>query len=374
MALLSPESAYQQAVSRPGFQWDPDQEQAVVALEMCYQAIHSATKGDIRGVYLCGPVGRGKTWLMDMFQRGLKVSSRRQHFHHFMQWVHRRLFTLSGIADPLSALAQELASEVRVLCFDELFVNDIADAMLLGRLFRAMFKAGVVMVATSNLAPEDLYADGFNRGRFVPAIASLQRHMQVVHVGGTQDHRRHPGVHHPRYWVSDPTAIQGVFNRLSGSASVSEVPLTLGTRQLRVVCFSEIAVWVKFYDLCDQPFAAADFINLCDRFQAILLENLPNLSALQKPARIARGTEDGANYIPTGDRELPCLSVKDDSIRRFIALVDECYDRRVPLYIEASVPLSALYIEGYLKHPFQRTLSRLQEMQLQRFKEDDNQP
>jgi len=126
-------------------------------------------------------------------------------------------------------------------------------------------------------------------------------------------------------------------------------------------------IWCRFADLCDQPISALDFIALCDRFSVIVLSEVPALSGQQKPGTIARGTEDGVERVAAGDRELPALAAHDDSVRRFIALVDECYDRRVPLYLEAQVPLEALYTEGYLAFPFRRTLSRLQEMQLQRF-------
>lgn len=367
MTSSSPEQAYQQAKARHGFFPDPSQERAVCVLEACYRALHADASRHCTGAYLWGPVGRGKTWLMDAFHRGLKVPSRRQHFHHFMQWVHRRLFALTGTADPLLELAAELAREIRVLCFDELFVSDIGDAMLLGRLFQAMFDAGVVVVATSNQPPEHLYAEGFNRERFLPAIAALRRYMQVIEVDGGQDHRQHPGADHTRYWVADPDALPTVFAQLSGALSVAEQSLLVGDRQLNVVRYSAAAIWLHFTDLCGQPFAAADFIALCDRFPAILLGNVPNLSASQRPTKIARGTEDSVERVAAGDRELPALSITDDSVRRFIALVDECYDRRVPLYIEAAVPLSALYTEGHLTFPFRRTLSRLHEMQLQRF-------
>lgn len=368
MPSLSPELAYQQAKSQRGFVSDPSQTYAVQALENCHRALHATLPEHCLGVYLWGPVGRGKTWLMDIFHRSLKVPSRRQHFHHFMQWVHRRLFVLTGKADPLRELAAELAKDIRVLCFDELFVNDIGDAMLLGRLFQAMFDAGVVVVTTSNQPPEKLYADGFNRERFLPAIAAMQRHMLMVEVDGGQDHRQHPGEGHTRYWVNDPDVLAAVFAQLSAELPVAQQSLRLGDRVLSAVRYSSAAVWLRFHDLCEQPFAAADFIALCDRFPAILLGNVPNLSASPRPAKIARGTEDGVERIAAGDRELPALSMTDDSVRRFIALVDECYDRRVPLYIEAAVSLSALYTEGHLTFPFRRALSRLQEMQLQRFK------
>ena len=141
----------------------------------------------------------------------------------------------------------------------------------------------------------------------------------------------------------------------------------VGSRRIVTVQSSETVLWCRYADLCEQPLAAMDFMQLCDRYSAILLGEVPRLSASTRPGRIARGTEDGAQRVEAGDRELPALSVHDDSVRRFIALVDECYDRKVPLYIEARVPLAELYTEGYLEFAFRRTLSRLQEMQLQRF-------
>jgi len=371
MDCSSPLAAYQQAIDRDGFKSDPAQWLAAQALHDCHQALHHAAPANpTRGVYLWGPVGRGKTWLMDSFYKGLKVTARRQHFHHFMRWVHRRLFQLTGTPDPLQALAVELAREVRVLCFDELFVSDIGDAIILGRLFQVMLEQGVVLVATSNQPPELLYAEGFNRERFLPAVAALQRHMQVVSIDGQEDHRLHPGVTHSRYWLATaglPSVLNRHFSELAAGKPSSEQPLALGARSVQTVRHCEDVLWCRFSDLCEQPLATQDFIALCDRFRAILLSEVPNLSSPQRAAKIARGTEDGVERVHAGDRQLPALSVKDDSVRRFIALVDECYDRKVPLYLEAQVPLAELYTEGYLSFAFRRSLSRLQEMQLERF-------
>ncbi|MFP6851283.1 MAG: cell division protein ZapE [Pseudomonas sp.] len=367
----SPLTAYQHAIDHDGFKSDPAQWLAAQALHDCQQALQqNPTNQAVHGVYLWGPVGRGKTWLMDIFYKGLQVPARRQHFHHFMRWVHMRLFQLTGTPDPLQALAVELSHEVRVLCFDELFVNDIGDAIILGRLFQVMFEQGVVLVATSNQPPELLYAEGFNRERFLPAVAALQRHMQVVSIDGEQDHRLHPGTAQIRYWVATPglpSVLSRQFSELAAGKPSSDQPLSVGTRTVAIVRSCADVLWCRFTDLCDQPLAAQDFIALCDRFRAILLSEVPNLSSAQREAKIARGTEDGVERVHAGDRQLPALSVKDDSVRRFIALVDECYDRKVPLYLEAQVPLAELYTEGYLSFAFRRTLSRLQEMQLQRF-------
>ena len=368
MRGMTPESLYHKALAERGYVPDPAQAAAVAALQACFDALHQGKP--TQGLYLWGPVGRGKTWLMDLFHRSLQLPARRQHFHHFMAWVHQRLFQLNGTADPLAALARALAEEIRVLCFDELFVSDIGDAIILGRLFQVLFDHGVVIVATSNQPPDQLYRDGFNRERFLPAIAAIEQHMRVLAVAGEQDHRLHPGLQQQRYWVSEagqPSALAEVFCQLSPADPGSEQPLQLGSRRIGVLRRSTQALWCHFSALCEQPLAAMDFMALCDRFPAILVSGIPALGGVQQAGRIARGTEDGAARVEAGDRQLPTLAPKDDSVRRFIALVDECYDRRVLLYLEAEVPLEALYTQGYLAFPYQRTLSRLREMQLQRF-------
>lgn len=369
MNVESPLSAWQRAIEEQGFVHDPAQWQTVQALQLCHEALHQGSKS-VNGVYLWGPVGRGKTWLMDQFYQSLRVPARRQHFHHFMQWVHKRLFQLIGTSDPLKALAQDLGKELKVLCFDELFVNDIGDAIILGRLFQVMFDEGVVLVCTSNQPPEQLYGHGFNRDRFTPAISAILNHMQVVSVDGVEDHRLHPGIAHQRYWVAQPSlpsVMPKVFEGMTQGVTVSDQPMPVGHRLLSVVRASDAVLWCNFHDLCEQPLAATEFMEICDRFKVILLSDVPCLSAEQREGKIARGTEDGAVKVDAGDRELPQLSRFDDSVRRFIALIDECYDRKVPVCIEAQVPMDQLYTQGYLEFAFRRTFSRLQEMQLQRF-------
>ena len=368
MSSDTPLALYQQAIRDQGFVADPAQLAAVQALQACFDAVQHGQP--VRGVYLWGPVGRGKTWLMDQFHHCLTIPARRQHFHHFMRWTHQRLFQLNGTADPLQSLARSLAEEIRVLCFDELFVNDIGDAIILGRLFQVLFEAGVVVVATSNLPPQQLYADGFNRERFLPAITAIEAHMTVVPVHGEQDHRLHPGAGQQRYWVrqpDQPCALAAVFDQLSGDLPSTHADLEVGYRTVQVVRRSAKVLWCDYPHLCEEPLAAMEFMALCEQFEAILLSGVPALGAPMQAGRIARGTEDGAERVVAGDRELPQLSPKDNGVRRFIALVDECYDQRVALYLEAEVPLEALYTEGYLEFPFRRTLSRLREMQLQRF-------
>ncbi|WMC11232.1 cell division protein ZapE [Oceanimonas pelagia] len=367
MNPLSPYSAWLSALES-GFADDAAQHHAVEWLEGCYRGVLANEPG-ARGVYLWGPVGRGKTWLMDQFftsLQGAGVPARRLHFHHFMQQLHKRLFQLTGTEDPLQVLARELSAEIRVLCLDELFVSDIGDAMLLGRLLRHLFEQGLVLLMTSNQSPESLYEDGFNREQFLPAVAAITRHMRVVPVQGEQDHRLHPGRLHQRYWVNEPEALATLFEQLTGTAKNTE-PLTLGNRLIPVLGRNKRVLWCRYAELCEQPLAAQDFIALCDRFDHVLLSELPRLSCNSRQAAIARGTEDGATQVAAGDRILPVLSRQDDGVRRFIALVDECYDRGIPLYIDAAVAMDELYADGALVFPFRRTLSRLKEMQLVRF-------
>lgn len=363
----SPLQAYKQALAQ-GFIDDPAQRHAVEVLQACYAALHNGA--DARGVYLWGRVGRGKTWLMDQFYRSLRVPARRQHFHRFMQDIHQRLFRLTGTAEPLQAIADELRSEIQVLCFDELFVSDIADAMILGGLFQALFDRGLVIVATSNQPPAELYNDGFNREQFLPAIAAIEQAMQEVQVDGEQDHRLHEGKQTQRYWVKtaqSSSEFKQLFNQLSAGQVIEQGAIKLGSRSLATQAYSDTVLWCEFAAICEQPFAALDFIAVCDRFQHLLLSSVPVLGGQQQAAKIARGTEDAAQRVVAGDRQLPNLAKNDDSVRRFIALIDECYDRRIPVYIEAAVPLDALYTEGYLAFAFRRTYSRLREMQLESF-------
>lgn len=365
MPKLSPLTRYNKACAE-GFIADSAQAAAIDVLENCYNQLQNNLP--TLGVYLHGPVGRGKTWMMDVFFASLSVPAKRQHFHHFTRWMHQRLFQLIGTPDPLTQLAKELKQEVDVLCFDELFVHDIGDAMLLGGLFQRLFAQNLVLVCTSNNSPDDLYNPGFNRESFLPAIASIKQHMQVVGVDGGQDHRLHKAPKLQRYWVKnkqdDP--LRQVFYQLAQGA-VKTGKLQLAQRQIDTLAYSDNILYCRFAQLCDVPLAAQDFIELAGRFSAIFLTNVPCLSAEQQAAKIARGTEDAVEQVKAGDRLLPQLAKHDDSVRRFIALVDECYDQRVPLYIEADVDMQALYTEGYLAFSFQRTLSRLQEMQQARF-------
>lgn len=223
-------------------------------------------------------------------------------------------------------------------------------------------------MSTSNQPPDELYKDGFNRERLLPAIAAIKQCLQVVGVEGSQDHRLHPGKRQQRYWVNQPKALENAFSaRLNEAEQAHSDPLLLGHRQITVVQRSQHALWCRYDDLCEQKLASQDFIELCDHFSHVFLSEMPRLTGAGQQTAIVRGTEDGVMQVEAGDRQLPALSHQDDGVRRFIALVDECYDRSVTLYLDAAVPLNELYGNGALAFPFRRTLSRLQEMQLQRF-------
>lgn len=272
----SPLAAYRRILAQGERLPDAAQEAAVLRLEACHAALLASRP--TRGLYLWGPVGRGKTWLLDLFHASLPVPAHRQHFHHFMRWVHQRQFQLSGTRDPLQVLARELAAEVRVLCFDELFVSDIGDAILVGGLLRALLDQGLVLVVTSNQPPEQLYAGGFNRERLLPAIAALQAQLDVLEVDGGQDHRLHQGHAEPRFWVDDPTALATTFARLTAGEAVTTAPLILGERALPVVQRASGAIWLDFTVLCQGAWATTDYMDLCTRFPALLLSGVPCLS------------------------------------------------------------------------------------------------
>ncbi|WP_462383640.1 cell division protein ZapE [Pseudomonas sp. Marseille-QA0892] len=335
---------YHSAIANGTIVSDASQAAAVQILHDCRTALRSGTPSG--GVYLWGPVGRGKTWLMDAFHQSLDVPARREHFHHFMQWVHRELFVLTGTADPLKTLAQRLAKEARVLCFDELQVTDIGDAMLLGRLFQALFEQGLVLVSTSNLPPDGLYEDGFNRDRFLPAIEAIKANTQVVALDCGNDYRLIPGHGHQRYWADNDA--EGFLAALQQFGAL-EPPATLGVgrRDLRLQGKAGRAVWFAFAELCQAPRSATDYIELCEHFCALFVSEVPVLGGEVRETRIARGTEDAPQRVPAGDRALPSMARHDDSVRRFIALVDECYDRRVPLFVQACTPIEGLYENGH---------------------------
>lgn len=331
---------------------DPAQEKAVQALAALQRELAKASgektgwlsrwfaskPAPVRGLYFWGGVGRGKTYLMDLFFDSLPFEQKqRLHFHRFMHWLHGELKRRKGEANPLTAIGTELAGRTRVLCFDEFFVTDIGDAMLLAGLLEAMFANGMTLVATSNIPPPKLYENGLARDNFLPAIALLEQHCLVMNVDGGTDYRLRDLQEHGVYLTPDDSAADAVlaqrFTSLCGHEHRTE-PLEVNDRAIHAKRWGDGAAWFDFAALCESARAQADYIELARLFPNVLVSQVPAL---------------------TGD--------KDDAARRFISLVDEFYERRVKLTLAAAVPLEQLYRGERLAFPFERTRSRLQEMQ-----------
>jgi cell division protein ZapE len=293
----------------------------------------------VPGIYLWGGVGRGKTFLMDLFFETLALESKRRvHFHRIMKDVHERLGALPDIEDPLATVARDMAAEARVLCFDEFFVSDIGDAMILGRLLRCLFERGVTLVATSNSRPDDLYRDGLQRRRFVPAIEALNPHTRVVELTGDTDYRLKLLQQAGTYLTPDDASARArlrEFFRESASSQVEEDhELDVNGRKLRACRCAKGIAWFDFAELCDGPRSQADYIEIARWYPTIIVSGVPELSEL-----------------------------REDQARRFIALVDEFYDRHVKLILSAERPADELYTGKRLRFEFERTVSRLIEMQ-----------
>jgi cell division protein ZapE len=299
----------------------------------------SSAADPVRGVYLWGSVGRGKTFLMDLFFESLPFAKkRRRHFHRFMAETHGALKALADREDPLSAIAEQLAAETRVLCFDELAVTDVADAMILGRLFAGLFERGVTLAATSNIEPDQLYKGGLQRQRFLPTIALLKRRMDVVHVDGAVDYRlrvlERADVFQIPGGADADARLNEYFEAIAPDEGDRGGVLELFGRPLTYRRAADGVIWFDFRALCAGPRSQDDYLELSRLSQTVLVSDVPQFD---------RGREDEA--------------------RRFIALVDEFYDRRVKLIVSAAARPSELYAGALLRHEFQRTASRLEEMQ-----------
>jgi len=366
---------------------DPSQQAAILALDDLFghlTKLNAASRSPIKGVYLWGDVGRGKTYLMDMFYDCLPDEGKvRLHFHRFMARIHQELNEHSGEQDPLVRIANDLARTCRVLCFDEFFVSDIADAMILAGLFECLFKQGVVLVATSNIPIEDLYKNGLARHKFLPCIALLQKHTEMLHLNGKRDHRLHltnAEINTPASRAASPLnmGIKGeidfdaIFMGLTQTISPEDIhtsSLTICHRDIPVIRAtksdqSNKVAWFDFNVLCAGYRSQLDYMEIANRFNTVMLSDVPYLGSEMRGWIKARGTEDGvgANQaMSTGERVVSYAS-NDDSARRFISLIDELYDQGVTLFLSSDVSLSELYKEGALTFEFRRTYSRLMEM------------
>jgi cell division protein ZapE len=359
-----PGAIYAAGVDSGRWQRDPAQEAALVELDRIHAALvgrvddglfariaRQFRRDDVpRGLYLWGGVGRGKTFLVDLFYEHLPLAQKRRvHFHRFMGEVHARIRDLGERSDPLSEVAAGYAASLRVLCLDEFFVSDIGDAMILGRLLEQLFARGVVLVTTSNTEPANLYRDGLQRARFLPAIALLQRHCVVQHLQSPHDYRlrtltQAPTYHHPLGAAAE-SAIEACYERLTLDTVRDGEPLLINERRIDTVDSAEGVAWFEFAALCEGPRAVADYIEIARDFHTVVLANVP---------RFDRGNEDAA--------------------LRFVHLVDEFYDRNVNLILSAAVAPDALYAGDRHAFAFERTTSRLIEMQSEAYLAREHRP
>jgi cell division protein ZapE len=299
----------------------------------------------IRGLYIWGGVGRGKTYLMDLFFDALPGESKmRTHFHRFMQRVHRDLASLQGQKNPLAQIAEQIALESRVLCFDEFFVRDIGDAMILAGLLEALFERQVILVATSNIEPSRLYEDGLQRERFLPAISLIERHTTTVEVRSGVDYRlrslTQATLYHCPITSETEAKLKECFLELTPESTQMHkaAEIEILDRRISTRYCSKDVVWFDFDQICEGARSAFDYIELAKIYHAVILSGVPQME-----------------------------EKSSDSARRFISLVDELYDRRVKLVIAADVPIAELYTGKRLSFEFERTESRLIEMQSEEY-------
>jgi cell division protein ZapE len=333
--VTGPLALYRRRVDRGELAPDAAQERAVAAL-----AKLAGKRGEaVRGVYLWGGVGRGKTLLMDLFYNTLPFEDkRRQHFHRFMASVHERLKHHRYVENPLELVADEIANETRIICFDELAVTDIADAMLLGNLFQGLFARGVTLAATSNIVPDELYSGGLQRQRFLPTIELLKQHCEVVHVDGRVDYRlralERADVYQTPCGTDADRRLGEFFEAIAPDEGDDGGSLELFGRRIAYRRAADGVVWFDFEAICDGPRSQDDYIELSRLYQTVLVSDVPRFDA-----------------------------TLENQARRFIALVDEFYDRRVKLILSAEAPATELYRGDRLRSDFLRTQSRLIEMQ-----------
>ncbi len=293
----------------------------------------------VRGLYLWGGVGRGKTHIVNALHAALPFSDKmRVHFHSFMQLVHQKLRALGEREDPLVAVAEELAGDARIICFDEFHVSDITDAMLLGRLLETLFSRGVTLVATSNIAPDDLYLDGLQREQFLPAIDLIKTHTDVVHLDSGVDYRLRVLERGEIYYCPlDAHAEQALltcFKALARENVRMHALLEIAGRDIDTRGIADGIVWFEYAAICETPRSAGDYIEIARRYHTVLLSNVPVMDDEQR-----------------------------DRVVRFIHLVDELYERNVNLIVSAAALPEDLYIAGHLSVRFARARSRLAEMQ-----------
>jgi len=314
------------------------------------------------GIYLHGHVGIGKTFLMDLFFDSLSTErKRRQHFHEFMQDIHHLLKERTGQKDPLARIGESIAADIDVLCLDELFVTDIADGMIIYRLFDSLFNAGVVLLITSNFPVNKLYKDDLQPGIFQPAIELIRANTEQVFLDSAMDYRLVKGNHRQTYFMAGETCFSTLFEELAEAREWQSDPLHVHGRPLLTIRHSNEIAWFTFAELCEGPRSQRDYLHLSKEYRVLLLSDIPRLTG-QVDESVVMGIEDGEGISASG-RSRKTFSLEDNAIRRFISLVDVLYDNGNHLYLSADVPMDELYQGKALQFEFQRTQSRLTEMQ-----------
>ncbi|MCF7478039.1 AFG1 family ATPase [Vibrio sp. J2-4] len=356
---MTPLQQYQKDIAEYGFQRDEAQYQAVVALDKLYHAIVEFQSAPVpqlskwqklmgkkidmpeppKGLYFWGGVGRGKTYLMDAFFDALPTQRKmRVHFHRFMYRVHDELKLLGDVENPLAKVADKFKEEADVVCFDEFFVSDITDAMILATLLQEMFKRQMILVATSNIEPQNLYRNGLQRARFLPAIDMILARCDVLNVDSGVDYRlrtlEQAEIYHYPLDEQANINLNKYYQQLTGERQIVAHQIEVNHRQLEVIEASDGVLHASFAQLCQTARSQNDYIELSRIYHTVLLADVQQMN-----------------------RKI------DDAARRFIALVDEFYERNVKLIISAEVPMEDLYTEGQLEFEFKRCLSRLTEMQ-----------
>ncbi len=348
---MIPSERYQADLARDDFSEDATQRQAVDRLQVLYDTLIQPPPAVpvwlrmvgrkapiVQGLYLWGGPGRGKTYLMDCFADSLLEGvGRRVHFHRYMLEVHQALDSLPRTPDPLDVVAGQQAAQCRVLCLDEFHVTDVADAMLLAGLLTGLFRRGVALVATSNTAPDELYADGLQRQRFLPAVDLLKAHCEVFRLDGGQDFRLQHLQHSSIYKIINQQAaaewLQGRLQDLAPLAVQAQKSVCLARRMMTVKALAGDVLWMEFSELCEQAYSVRDYLELAREFHTLLLEAVPLMTEEQ-----------------------------DEAVRRFIHLIDALYDHNVTLIVTAAEMPERLYSGRRLQAAFTRTASRLTEM------------
>ncbi len=292
----------------------------------------------IKGLYIRGEVGRGKTQMMDIFFETLNIQEKKRvHFHRFMKILHDDLDKISAQKDPLKKVAKDISKKTKVLCFDEFYVEDIGDAMLLGRFINELFENKVTLITTSNTHPDNLYRDGLHRSRFLPAIKSIKENCEIYELNSAQDYRLRTLEQLEIFIIGKGNQgikeLESNFTELTNGEFQDGQKIKILGREINTIKLAQGSLWVSFKEICEGPRSAKDYIEICSEFHTLFVSNVP----------IMKGSND-------------------DSARRFIALVDECYERNVNLILSMETELQQIYSGERLLEPFKRTISRLEEM------------